>query len=179
MPWQPLRLPRNSSNVLGAARAPRLAQGAVVRCLSLSALASPSIATILASPPKGDAETITAVGSVRTVRNQKQRSFVEIGDGSTVHSLQALLQPAQAERYVFRACRPRVDDDAHMAGDRLGTGTLVAVKGLWRQAPKGKEQPFELEAEDVQIIGPADPEVRRVPAPDVPSNIRSRLSPWS
>ena len=45
----------------------------------------------------------------------------------------------------------------NVAGDRLGTGTMVAIRGLWREAPKGKEQPFELEAEDVEIFWTSDP----------------------
>ena len=61
---------------------------------------------------------------------------------------------------------------ANLADDRLGTGTLVAIKGLWREAPKGKEQPFELEAEDVQIIGPADSEVRMALGPYSLSSLR-------
>lgn len=45
---------------------------------------------------------------------------------------------------------------------RLGTGTVVAIKGLWREAPKGKEQNYELHAEDVHIIGRADAQVSRI-----------------
>ena len=41
----------------------------------------------------------------------------------------------------------------------LGTGTSVAVTGTWQAAPPQKEQPYELRAETVRIIGAADPEV--------------------
>lgn len=61
-------------------------------------LGSPSIASVLALPPltEGhDPHDITISASVRTVRNQKKRSFVELGDGSTIHSLQAVLEPSQ------------------------------------------------------------------------------------
>lgn len=61
---------------------------------------SPSVAAVLATPPTHDQRIVTVVGSVRTVRNQKHLSFVELGDGSTVQSLQAVLEPSQAEGYV-------------------------------------------------------------------------------
>ncbi|KAL8780220.1 MAG: hypothetical protein Q9213_006565 [Squamulea squamosa] len=60
------------------------------------------------------------------------------GDGSTVHSLQAVLNPDQAQG--------------------LSTGALVAIHGLWRPAPPGKEQSHELRAQEVIIIGAADSE---------------------
>lgn len=57
----------------------------------------PTIAGILATPPTDPPTLLTAIGFVRTVRNQKSLSFVELGDGSTVHSLQALLKPSLAK----------------------------------------------------------------------------------
>ena len=36
---------------------------------------------------------------------------------------------------------------------------MVAIKGMWRESPKGKEQNYELHAEDIQIVGKADAEV--------------------
>ena len=41
----------------------------------------------------------------------------------------------------------------------LGTGTSVAITGTWLAAPPQKEQPYELRAETVKVIGTADPEV--------------------
>ena len=61
---------------------------------------SPSIATILAFPPDLEEHEIRATGAIRTIRNQKQRSFIELGDGSTTQSLQAVLEPAQAKGCV-------------------------------------------------------------------------------
>jgi asparaginyl-tRNA synthetase len=63
-------------------------------------ISNPSIASLLARPPRGEekqSERITVTGFIRTVRHQKLRSFVEIGDGSTVESLQAVLEPGQAK----------------------------------------------------------------------------------
>ena len=57
------------------------------------------IATVLNRKPDqyGTLQPTRVIGTVRTIRNQKRRSFVEIGDGSTSRSLQALLEPHQAE----------------------------------------------------------------------------------
>lgn len=71
-----------------------------VRPASTLGTSTPNIATILATTPTDDRHTITAIGSVRTVRNQKNRSFLELGDGSTTQPLQAVLEPSQAEGYA-------------------------------------------------------------------------------
>jgi len=71
------------------------------RRLSTIPIANQSIASILALPTLDEDQTprkLVVTGHVRTVRNQKRHSFVEIGDGSTIHSLQALLNPSQAAR---------------------------------------------------------------------------------
>lgn len=63
-----------------------------------------NIARVLALTPSATDNLhhqVTAIGSVRTVRKQKHRAFVEIGDGSTVHTLQAILEPPQAEGYAL------------------------------------------------------------------------------
>ena len=44
----------------------------------------------------------------------------------------------------------------------LGTGTLVAITGTWQAAPPQKEQPYELQAMDVKIIGAVDAEVGKI-----------------
>ena len=61
----------------------------------------PNVAAVLDSKPSDDGHAITMTGSVRTIRNQKHRSFLELGDGSTTRTLQALLEPAQADGYVL------------------------------------------------------------------------------
>lgn len=109
-----------------------------MRCLSACTTAIPNIATILATPPRNGGHTVTVEGSIRTVRNQKQRSFVELGDGSTAYPLQAVLDPQLA--------------------DGLGTGTSVAITGTWHAAPPQKEQPYELKAKAVKIVGAVDAE---------------------
>ncbi|KAL9124208.1 MAG: hypothetical protein Q9217_006437 [Psora testacea] len=98
---------------------------------------NPNIATILSTIPASESESITAVGSIRTVRNQSNITFVELEDGSTSESLKALLlQKPLAEG--------------------LGTGVSVAINGFWQPAPRGAEQRYELKAEGVRILGPTD-----------------------
>ena len=71
-----------------------------MRLLSTCPTASPNVATILATSPQHAGHTVTVEGSIRTIRNQKQRSFVELGDGSTAYSLQAVLDPQLADGQV-------------------------------------------------------------------------------
>ena len=71
-----------------------------LRRLSACPTASPNVATVLATPPRHGGHTITVQGSIRTIRSQKQRSFVELGDGSTAFPLQAVLDPRLAKGHV-------------------------------------------------------------------------------
>ena len=70
-------------------------------CASAVRTTKPNVAAVLNSKPSDDCHAVTVTGSVRTIRNQKYRSFLELGDGSTTQTLQALLEPAQADGYVL------------------------------------------------------------------------------
>jgi hypothetical protein len=59
----------------------------------------PTVAKLLNSSPSD--ENVTVNGFIRSIRNQKARSFAVIGDGTSLEPLQALLTPVQAQRYVF------------------------------------------------------------------------------
>jgi hypothetical protein len=56
-----------------------------------------SIAHLFDQGPK-DSEKVIVNGFIRSIRNQKQRSFASVGDGSSLEPLQALLTPQQSER---------------------------------------------------------------------------------
>lgn len=58
---------------------------------------SASIAHLLDHGPD-DASKVVVNGFIRSIRNQKQVSFVSVGDGTTAKSLQAVLRPEQAQR---------------------------------------------------------------------------------
>lgn len=47
-----------------------------------------------------DEESLSVNGWVRSVRKQKRIAFAAIGDGSTTGSLQAVLKPEDAAKYV-------------------------------------------------------------------------------
>jgi hypothetical protein len=55
-----------------------------------------SISYLLDQGPK-DSEKVIVNGFIRSIRNQKQRSFASVGDGSSLEPLQALLTPKQSE----------------------------------------------------------------------------------
>jgi asparaginyl-tRNA synthetase len=66
-----------------------------VRCFANAA----SVADLLDHPERAP-NKLTVNGYIRTIRNQKTRSFASIGDGSSIEPLQALLTPQQAQRQV-------------------------------------------------------------------------------
>lgn len=88
------------------------------RNLSTTGIHLPNIASAhaLHTNDEQDNIAIEVVGSVRTIRKQKHRAFLEIGDGSTVHNLQAVLNPDQAQGYdahslldVWKSVTDKVD----------------------------------------------------------------------
>jgi len=83
-------------------------------------------------------------GWVRSRRDSKAVTFVVLNDGSTIKTLQAVV-PAECE-----AVDPAVDP-------AVATGASVEVEGTLVESP-GKGQRFELKAERVVLLGPADAE---------------------
>lgn len=88
-------------------------------------------------------ETVTVQAWVRTKREQKEFSFVEVNDGSSLAGLQVV-----------------VNQDLPSYGDiirQLNTGASVEISGVL--APSlGKGQRVELKAASVVVYGGADPE---------------------
>jgi asparaginyl-tRNA synthetase len=85
---------------------------------------------------------ITVCGWVRTRRDAKGLSFLELNDGSCLANIQALIDegtPAHA-----------------LLGD-IGTGASLAVRGRLVESP-GKGQKWEVRVEDLFLFGPASPE---------------------
>ncbi len=87
---------------------------------------------------------VTVKGWVRTVRNQKTFSFIEINDGSTLSNFQVV-------------ANPELPNYAKLM-NQLTTGVSVVIDGKLVESP-GKNQEFELVAEKIDIIGVCDPEV--------------------
>ncbi len=86
-------------------------------------------------------ETVTVRGWVRTRRDQKEFSFVEVNDGSSMAGLQALVSP----------------DMAADAMQRVSTGASVEISGELVESP-AKGQRIELKAVTLEVFGEADPE---------------------
>lgn len=86
---------------------------------------------------------VTVKGWVRTVRNQKTFSFIEINDGSTLSNFQVIAEPNLPHYNT-------------LAND-LSTGVSVAITGILTESP-GKGQDLELHAKKIEIIGKCDPE---------------------
>jgi asparaginyl-tRNA synthetase len=86
---------------------------------------------------------ITVKGWVRTVRNQKTFSFIEINDGSTLSNFQIIANPDL----------PHYDT---LTSD-LTTGVSIAVTGILVESP-GEKQDLELQAKKIDIIGKCNPE---------------------
>lgn len=96
------------------------------------------------SRPSMVGNEVTVKGWVRTVRNQKTFTFIEINDGSTLSNFQII---ADGKMEGYDKIIPR-----------LSTGVSISAKGLLVQSP-GEKQDLELQANQIQIIGPCDPEV--------------------
>ncbi|MGG6294350.1 asparagine--tRNA ligase [Leptolyngbya sp. AN02str] len=88
-------------------------------------------------------ETVTIQGWVRTKRDQKEFSFVEVNDGSSLAGLQAVVSqdvPGYAD-----------------ALKRVNTGASVELSGTLVESP-AKGQRIELKAESITVFGEADAE---------------------
>ena len=83
-------------------------------------------------------ESITICGWIRTVREQKSFTFLEVNDGSTLHNFQAILEstvPSYAELLA-----------------KLSTGASVAVMGTLVKSV-GSKQPLEIKVSEIKIFG--------------------------
>src|SRR4030095_13376954 len=91
---------------------------------------------------RSDAPTdgIRVQGWVRTRRDSKDFSFIELNDGSSLRSLQIIAKSALANYAEIQ---------------RLSTGASIVVKGALFPS-QGKGQKWELVAQDIEIVGGAD-----------------------
>jgi asparaginyl-tRNA synthetase len=90
----------------------------------------------------GPMEQVVVRGWVRTRRDAKEFSFLEINDGSCLANIQAVVD-SSAEGYGI------IKD--------IGTGASVAILGALIPSP-GKGQAWEIKAFSVEMIGAADQE---------------------
>lgn len=88
-------------------------------------------------------ETVTVQGWVRTKREQKGFSFIEVNDGSSMAGLQVVIN------------QDVPDYEASLK--RISTGASVGVSGVLVPS-LGKGQRIELKAETIAVYGEADPD---------------------
>ena len=81
-------------------------------------------------------------GWVRTKRQSKNVSFISVNDGSSIISLQVVVDMNSFDISLV---------------DNITTGASISVSGNLKKS-EGKSQSFELLASDIKILGLADPE---------------------
>lgn len=99
------------------------------------------IAEILRQGKPG--EELTVAGWVRTKRELKEFSFLEVNDGSCLSNLQIILEPNLGEYVTLLK--------------RLNTGASLQVTGILSTSPS-KGQNLELKAISLIVYGEADPQ---------------------
>ena len=99
-----------------------------------------TIKNILAhDSPMGE---VLVQGWVKTRRSSKSVTFVQVNDGSTLRDLQVVVDEASPH---------------YGAANALTTGCSVSVVGNVVES-QGRGQRFEVQAQDLQVLGGADPE---------------------
>ncbi len=87
-------------------------------------------------------QNVTVAGWVRSRRSGKKVHFIALNDGSTIHSLQGVVDAGLFEESVIQS---------------VTTGACVRLSGTVVQSP-GKGQPIELQVTQIEVYGPADPD---------------------
>jgi asparaginyl-tRNA synthetase len=101
----------------------------------------PKIKDLLASKDFG--KDFLLKGWVRTKRGNRNIAFVALNDGSTINSIQIVIDVPEFDEAMI---------------DRITTGACIAVTGTLVES-MGKGQSVELRAKEVEVYGEADPEV--------------------
>ncbi len=102
------------------------------------------IIELLKTPEKtGIGNIVTIKGWVRTKRGNKNVAFIALNDGSTIHSIQVVVDLANFDEEVLR---------------QVNTGACISVTGSLVESP-GAGQLVELHAKLIEVYGSADPEV--------------------
>lgn len=91
-------------------------------------------------PPIGQAVNIK--GWVKTRRGNKNVSFIAVNDGSIIHNIQVVVDLQQISEDQLKP---------------VTTGACVSVNGTLVESP-GKGQLVEIQASEIHVYGPADPE---------------------
>lgn len=85
---------------------------------------------------------VTVKGWVRTKRGNKNVAFIALNDGSVIHNLQVVVDVASFDESLLRS---------------ITTGSCLRVTGTLVES-LGSGQPVEVQAAEIEIYGPADPD---------------------
>jgi len=81
-------------------------------------------------------------GWVRTKRGNKNVAFIALNDGTVVHSIQVVAELANFDEELMK---------------RITTGASASINGILVESP-GQGQAFEIQANEINILGDADAE---------------------
>ncbi len=98
------------------------------------------IKTLLESTGYGN--EVNVKGWVRTKRESKNVAFIALNDGSTIKSVQIVVDKNPEIEKVL---------------DNIHTGAALSVNGTIIESP-GKGQKVEVQAKEIEVLGPADPD---------------------
>ena len=82
-------------------------------------------------------------GWVRTHRQSKRVSFIELNDGTSMQGLQLVIEPEL--------------DSYKNLSERIATGAAIKATGTLVESP-GKGQKYEMQVSALELVGEADPE---------------------
>ncbi len=106
----------------------------------MSGLKRTKISKLLASDAVDS--TVVVKGWVRTKRGNKHVAFIALNDGSCIHNIQVVADPANISESILK---------------QINTGACIAVQGKL-VASQGQGQQVEILAENIEVLGGADPE---------------------
>ncbi len=86
--------------------------------------------------------TVLAKGWVRTKRGNKNVNFIALNDGSTINSIQVVVEVASFDGELLK---------------KITTGACIGVTGELVSSP-GSGQAVEIQAREIELYGEADPE---------------------
>ncbi|HEX5003353.1 MAG TPA: asparagine--tRNA ligase [Bacteroidia bacterium] len=98
------------------------------------------IKQLLSTAPSG--QDVNVKGWVRTKRGNKNVVFIAVNDGSIIHNIQVVADPAVFDEELLK---------------KVGTGASVSITGKLVES-KGSGQPVEIQAAEILVYGTADPE---------------------
>ena len=100
-------------------------------------------------------EKVNVKGWVRTKRTSKNVAFITLNDGSTINNIQIVCELGVGSGESGEGEIASTIDEKELG--RINTGTSLSVDGLLVES-KGSGQKVELVAENIEVLGEANPE---------------------